>query len=36
MNDIWLEKYRPIKFDDYLGNKDHIEVIVDWIENQIL
>ena len=29
----WLEKYRPIKFSDYLGNTTHIETITDWITN---
>jgi DNA polymerase III delta prime subunit len=29
----WLEKYRPLKFSDYLGNVAHIETITDWITN---
>ena len=28
-----LEKYRPTKFSDYLGNISHIKTIKDWIKN---
>ena len=30
-NDLWLEKYRPNNLKDYLGNKDDIKKIKDWL-----
>lgn len=30
-NDLWLEKYRPKNLKDYLGNKDDIRKIKDWL-----
>ena len=32
-NDLWLEKYRPKKLKDYIGNEDDILVIKEWIKN---
>ena len=32
-SESWLEKYRPKKFTDYLGNKSHIKEIKEWIQN---
>ena len=31
--DLWLEKYRPTSFKNYIGNKEDIEKIISWIEN---
>ena len=33
MNNIWLEKYRPQQYNEYLGNKENVKIIKDWIEN---
>jgi len=27
MPDIWLEKYRPIKFEDVIGNKGAVDIL---------
>ena len=32
-NDLWLEKYRPITLNDYIGKEDDIKEIKEWIEN---
>lgn len=31
--ELWLEKYRPKSFKNYIGNKEDIEKIISWIEN---
>ena len=32
-NDLWLEKYRPTTLKNYIGKKDDIKEITEWIEN---
>jgi energy-coupling factor transporter ATP-binding protein EcfA2 len=32
-NDLWLEKYRPTTLKEYIGRKDDIKEIREWIEN---
>lgn len=32
-NDLWLEKYRPLTLNDYIGREEDIKEIKEWIEN---
>lgn len=33
MNTLWTEYFRPNKIDDYIGNKENIDLIKEWILN---
>ena len=31
--ELWYEKYRPKKFDDYIGNQNKVKIVDDWMKN---